>query len=425
MIKNNNKEQGSITIVVFATVLFILLILATTFTTMTYKRKSQAVELEDLKDIYSMEGEEKIQSVYQEVSHNKGLLDGLGTEDDPYKIYTIEDLVRFSNRSNSGENFQGKNIELMTTLDFNEDFSYEKPNRTDYGDINENGQIEPLKTELTTGKGFMPIGKNTLFVGTFDGKNNSIINLHIDRNISNCGFFGNTYIVRNLTVKNGYIRGGSATGGVVGSLRTGKIENCHNDNTTVILAEGTSMYVGGIAGQIVSDSIGIDNCSNSGNISAYGTYTYNGSVMQVCGGVVGLASNNTRVTNCSNYGTVTGYNNGQAAGGIVGSSNPSVTISNCYNGNTITGSTKVGGIIGNINSLTISNCYNKGEIISTDNKKGSITGFKSSSLTYSNLYYLSSLGLGAIQGNDYEEYNVRGISNSFNSLEAFLSWLNP
>lgn len=52
------KEQGSITMIVFATVIFILIILGTTLTAMTYKRKSQAIELQELKDIYDMDSEE-------------------------------------------------------------------------------------------------------------------------------------------------------------------------------------------------------------------------------------------------------------------------------------------------------------------------------------------------------------------------------
>ena len=46
------SELGSITVVVFATVTFILIILATIFTTITLKRKSQQVELQELKLAY-------------------------------------------------------------------------------------------------------------------------------------------------------------------------------------------------------------------------------------------------------------------------------------------------------------------------------------------------------------------------------------
>ena len=46
------SELGSITVVVFATVTFILIILATIFTTITMKRKSQQVELQELKLAY-------------------------------------------------------------------------------------------------------------------------------------------------------------------------------------------------------------------------------------------------------------------------------------------------------------------------------------------------------------------------------------
>ena len=50
--KKFKSELGSITVVVFATVTFILIILATIFTTITMKRKSQQVELQELKVAY-------------------------------------------------------------------------------------------------------------------------------------------------------------------------------------------------------------------------------------------------------------------------------------------------------------------------------------------------------------------------------------
>ena len=49
MIKN---EKGSITMIVLATIMFILVILATLLTTISAKSKSQLVETQKLKDAY-------------------------------------------------------------------------------------------------------------------------------------------------------------------------------------------------------------------------------------------------------------------------------------------------------------------------------------------------------------------------------------
>ena len=407
-----NKEQGSITIVVFATVLFILLILATTLTTMTYKRKSQAVELEDLKEIYSMEGEEKIQSVYQEVAQSKGLLDGTGTEADPYKIYTIEDLVRFSNRTNAGDTFEGKFVELMTSLDFNEDYSYEKPNRTDYGDINENGIVETLKTELTTGKGFKPIGitKAKSFKGTFEGNNNILTHLYIDNDNSQNGngLFGNSYtIIKNLTIKDSSIEGLSVTGAIAGNLRGGSIINCHNNNTTITLKEGDNTAVGGIVGQTHS-STETSGCTNTGTINGLGMLSGYGSR---AGGIVGNALSCT-LTNCSNEGEVTG--SGTSVGGVAGYAN-TVTATNCSNKGEIMGSVNyIGGIIGTSDSgATLTNCSNEGKVTGTGTHTGGILGGG-----YPGLRVTNCSNTGYIKGGT--SY-TGGIIGGANSLEKVLN----
>ena len=52
--KNNKREKGSITVVVFATVTLLLVLLATTYTTINFKRRSQVLELQKLKETYDV-----------------------------------------------------------------------------------------------------------------------------------------------------------------------------------------------------------------------------------------------------------------------------------------------------------------------------------------------------------------------------------
>lgn len=63
------REMGSITVVVFATVTFILIILSTIYATISQKRKSQAIELQELKEAYDID----MDQAFEERSSNKEL----------------------------------------------------------------------------------------------------------------------------------------------------------------------------------------------------------------------------------------------------------------------------------------------------------------------------------------------------------------
>ena len=73
----------------------------------------------------------------------------------------------------------------MRNLDFNLESSYRDANNTTtYGDYNGNGEIQSIKEELTTGKGWKPIAKG--YMGsrrftdsTFDGQGFEIRNIYL------------------------------------------------------------------------------------------------------------------------------------------------------------------------------------------------------------------------------------------------------
>ena len=112
------------------------------------------------------------------------------------KIHAIEDLIDLAIAVNNGETFEGQTITLERTLDFTASESYRtaNPEITEYIDedgnkidINGDGIVDPIKTELTTSLGFTPIGffnpqKNEIvsFKGNFDGKGNTISGLYIN-----------------------------------------------------------------------------------------------------------------------------------------------------------------------------------------------------------------------------------------------------
>ncbi len=136
-----------------------------------------------------------------------------------FKIKTVEDLACLSNLVNGGSNFQNKTIYLVSDIDFNDTSSYSNSNTTAYGDINGDSTTSGLKEELTTGKGFRPIGNSaTNFKGTFEGYAFTISNLMINRPTeSYVGLFGiNMGSINGLKLRGINVTGGSMTGGLVG-----------------------------------------------------------------------------------------------------------------------------------------------------------------------------------------------------------------
>lgn len=197
-----------------------------------------------------------------------GQYDGL-TEETAYRITCIEDLLEWSNNAN---NYKNKNIKLENTIDFNSTGSY-KDYKSKLTDINGNGEVEELITELTTGTGFKPIAK---FEGIFNGQDNYIRNLYENYNTNNIGLIsdGNRKgTIKNLNIT-GNINGNENVGAIVGKLAK-ELYNCNN--YAKIFGDTN---IGGLEGYGVGSSI--LNCNNYGEI--FGTYT--------AGGISGLARSN-------------------------------------------------------------------------------------------------------------------------------------
>ena len=86
-----------------------------------------------------------------------GVLAGSGTQSDPFKIQSIEDLVVLSIMVNGGDetlgieenDCEGQYISLERTLDFNSRYSYCDPDTTIYDTYLEGDGTNTLKTQLT------------------------------------------------------------------------------------------------------------------------------------------------------------------------------------------------------------------------------------------------------------------------------------
>lgn len=333
---------------------------------------------------------------------------GSGTNEDPYKIENIEDLVKLSEKVNSGKSYNNQYFELTNKLDFQSDESYANSNNR-YGDLNRDGKVESIKTELTTSNGFRTIGNTEEhpFEGIFNGNDKTIKNLLISINsedeiimaglfgnnkgkINNVKVIGNITINENLENKQIYIGMIVAKNeGIVQACNTeGEIKAINNTSNNIIEVAGiaaenmgkisdsasnvnitASQLKAGISAKNtvvddIEDSGVIINCTNIGNIKEDTGSDYY---------TAGIVADNIQgnITSCSNSGTV----EGRKVGGIAG--NSTGTIIACQNTGNIsnvkeetTDTELAGGIIGVLDTAILENCKNTGAISGLTNVGG-------------------------------------------------------
>ena len=168
--KNFRKNQGITLIALVITVIVLLILAGVTIATLTgnngiltktqeAKNETEQAEKEEKEKLGNMEdtiNEYATGITVEQVNdENPGVLEGTGTDDNPYTINSIEDLVFFSYDVNNGNTYEGQTVKLALSLDFNSNKSYVEALRTNYVEYGYNGE---LKTLLTTGEGFKPIG---------------------------------------------------------------------------------------------------------------------------------------------------------------------------------------------------------------------------------------------------------------------------
>ncbi len=320
-----------------------------------------------------------------------GQYDGL-TEETAYRITCIEDLVEWTNNYN---NYKNKNIKLENTIDFNSIGSY-KNHKSKSTDINGNGTIEELITELTTGMGFKPIIE---FSGIFDGQENEIRNIYENRSSEASLFIRGAHTIKNVTLTGNIISSSHAAG--ISLYSSKLIENCINKANIT----GFNI-VAGIAARDEGCTLNIKNCKNYGDIKITGqSYAYTGAggictvfvnSIENCvnygklsgqarlGGILACACNDSKVIKCINYGKIEqNYNND--AGGIIGYHRyGDVKLISNINYGEVGNNGRTGGVVGltssgdwnNIIKLTILNCANYGKIHSNSHYTGGIIGNK-------------------------------------------------
>ena len=326
---------------------------------------------------------------------------GSGTEDDPYRIYTAEDL---QGATNSGY------FKLMNDIDL-----------TSW--INENSPVT----------GWQAIGRNSTAATYINGDGHTVTGLWINTTENYTGLFSNYsagYIKDlNVEVAEGkQVKGGDYTGVLIGRMANGEVSNCNvvgnatGGDCTALLAgtiingeivnctvngqvsgglhagaitawaqystlqglgaEGSvtssteSAFVGGISGQnqnVIMDhcqskaaitATGANSCigglvgkSEGGNITKCNTQATVNAAGDYVGGLVGYSA--TPIDMCFSKGSVTTGGDDADAGGLVGYA--TAAINNCYSTVTVTGKQFTGGLVGYTFS-SIDNCYAQGDV---------------------------------------------------------------
>lgn len=182
---------------------------------------------------------------------DKESFSGDGTIESPYLIENYQDLLKFCNMVNDGENFENQYFKQTSNID-----------------------MEYKKCE--------PIGNrwNRFFSGIYNGNGYYIENVNIRSSDEICALFGYLDgVVANLGIESGKIEGVIAAG-IAGNAKSqnAQLLNCYNK------AKILGKYVGGIAGNFNEGVISV--CWNSGELNG-----------EVIGGILPLGTD-VKVYSC-------------------------------------------------------------------------------------------------------------------------------
>lgn len=267
---------------------------------------------------------------------------GEGTEEDPYRISTAEELKLLSQAVQPWNpqywEYQNAHYRLEGDIVLNEDADFENW---------ESSPPENLWTPIHT------------IAGSFDGNGHTIRGLYC-KGGEDCGLFKNiSGRVFDLTLENAFIDGRQETkaGGTLAAAISGTVVNCKSSGT-VLGGESILDSIGGMAGHNYGT---MTDCTFVGKLFSTGS---------TLGGMAGTGNN---FINCHVNGQIVCEEEDSAhAGGIVGGFSASMKdcgIENCtFSGEILSGG--VGGGILGVNSMRnstviVENCRSEGDLIFT------------------------------------------------------------
>ena len=256
-------------------------------------------------------------------------IEASGSEDDPYLISTVQDMVDFADKINRGNNTD-KYYKLTADIDLG-------------------------------GMDWTPVGMLVKpFRGIFDGNGKKIAGLNVTDSGDFLGLFGyNLGTIKNLTVS-GYVT---------------------NTSTSKSEEHGDADFIGGVAGfnagtmidvdsNVVVDASGANNVGGIAGFNTSGKWVDSRDVGDEEGIKKTIAGAEGIIQRCGNAGFVAGR---MKVGGIVGEN--AGTVEECYNKGTVVnmktyGGSGVGGIAGRNGNNNrkyetgiIKSCYNAGTVV--------------------------------------------------------------
>ena len=324
---------------------------------------------------------------------------GSGTQEDPYRIYTAEDLQGAAKRGY---------YKLMNDIDLTSWIAANSPT-----------------------KGWVPIGLNSDDGTYIDGDNHKVTGLWTNTTGDYVGLFSNYSAgeIKNLNVevaKGKKVKGGSYAGILIGRMANGKISNCtvkgdvegtqyvggiagYTKSTPLSLLEANGSvkgtdYVGGLAGYVTGQT---DHCTSNSTVTASGTYagglialsegdisnsnatatiTSTGASAYV-GGLVGHTSSEGNISNSNATATITSTGASDYVGGLVGYTSSTVTKSSANANITASGESNiVGGLVGRT-SATVTLSFSCGTVSASgsESQTGGLVG-KAESTSIANCY---------------------------------------
>ncbi len=247
---------------------------------------------------------------------------GTGTASDPYLVADANQLCRFRDAVNDGNDFAGKTVKLAEDIDL--------------------AHVEWTPIGAGTRKGSGAASGSTPFAGTFDGAGHKVSGLSIttspDADFA-VGLFG---IVKGGTVRDVVLDG------------------------VAIDVPGNELAGGGV-GLLIADGT-VSGVSVSGSVSAHAGV----------GGVVGRMTLSGTISDCANSAAVTAMTGVGNVGGIVGAAyyttdTGEMVIEGCTNTGTVKGTQAAGGIAG-LCSAFVSECGNSGAVEAEHYSVGGVVG---------------------------------------------------
>ena len=313
---------------------------------------------------------------------------GSGTEDDPYRIYTAEDLQGASNlgyykvmndidltawiAENSPEKGWpaiGRNSGEVTYIDGDGHkisglwINAPDENFTGLFSNFSAGQIKNLNVEVATGKKVRGGDYTGVLIGR--NANGRIVNCSVCGDVEGTAHVGGVAGYTEATTisavsYDGHVGCSSANanaGGLVGQMKNCDV-NMSNAIAT-ITTTGETNRVGGLAGEATGGSITKSMSNVTTNVAGTGSYL---------GGFVGYSQ--TPITLCFSSGSTTATGEGSFTGGLVGYALSPIT--NCYSTATTTGTDFTAGLVG-YSFAPIDKCYAKGDVYGV-NYGGGVVG---------------------------------------------------